>query len=152
MKKSTTLAVVIAIIAIGIFYSNKNNTPETEETTPNTPETTLLTDTARNISIVTTQQCVGQFGVTLEELTEDDAMVASYLIFPTQSETWPENTAWFSFSLYTKEAFDTLEGDELIDKPTAFLKLDEYTIVRSSPQDQPEGLPDGCGMDSVMIK
>lgn len=135
-----TVIITAIVVGGGVYLWQQNPTNK-----DNSDSIVLYRDNNYRIEFTTTKACADFYSV--KTVPGDMNELENYAVFVPGSKTWPKDSPWYYFSLYTQETYNQFNADELPGKPEMKLRLDSGELLTWwSPQDGPTDAPT-CGIN-----
>lgn len=162
--KTVLTIVATAVIAGGAVYywqqqkvdrfsTTQNVNTKTEQLNKTQDENILYTDKAYDLKFKTTEKCKDYLVVKSVKPDRYSTALMHYSVFVPTSKSWPTDYAWFRYAIYSQEEYNKFNPNELPGQPVKILTLDSGKLLaRWDPQDLPGDVPEGCGINSIVIE
>lgn len=87
----------------------------------------LYEDKEAGILFTTTKEC--ETSLSVKPAAKGGQEVKHYDVYATGSKTWPKNTPWYSYSVFTAKTYNAIIPDELPGRPDIVLKLNSGDLL-----------------------
>ena len=121
------------------------NSSATDKAPPDNGAAVLYQDSDYNIRFITSKSCAAFYSVKVVAGNMNE--LKNYGVFVPGSTSWPKDSPWYYYSLYTQSTYNKFNPDELPGKPEIKLRLRSGELLTWwSPQDGPSDAPN-CGVE-----
>ena len=135
----TIIAVIVITIVVGggvyLWQQNANSNKASDSNI-----VVLYQDNDYHIKFTTSKDCKDFYSIKTVEENMD--ALRNYGVFVPGSSSWPKDSVWYHYSLYTQATYDKFSPNELPGKPQIELRLSSGELLTLwSPQDGPSDTP-----------